>query len=394
MRQDATATWDDRFPALDAMRGVAALMVVVLHASRMLAGQWVPGGYLAVDLFFALSGFVIAHAYDRRLADGLPGGRFLLMRALRFWPLYALGVALGLVHQLMLVATHNPHAMPLASLSIAATLQLAFLPGALAGGAGNLFPLNAPSWSLFLELMVNAAFGLCFAYLTRARLIAVAAAAVPFLILAAFHAGTLDLGATTATLSGGMARMLYAFAMGILIHRGGWHLPALPLPILLALVVAALAAPVPGGWRPVYDTAFALIGSPLLVAFGATSRPVAGETRAAEWLGLISYPVYAIHRPLIDLATPIAEGLHLPVILRALALLGGLAVAAVLLDRLYDRPLRKTLARLTTRRPERAVPEIARPAASPARLRRSPRTAPVAVRAGRVGRRGPATVSA
>ena len=56
------------FLTLDAMRGVAAITVVLFHGARLAGVQTMPHGYLAVDMFFALSGFVISRAYDRRLA--------------------------------------------------------------------------------------------------------------------------------------------------------------------------------------------------------------------------------------------------------------------------------------------------------------------------------------
>ena len=92
------------FHTLDGLRGVAALFVAMRH-TNLFHRAGIHGGYLAVDLFFVLSGFVIAHAYERRLASGLSVGRFMAARYLRLWPVYVLGAALGLIAALM-------HALP------------------------------------------------------------------------------------------------------------------------------------------------------------------------------------------------------------------------------------------------------------------------------------------
>ena len=63
-----------RFDILDGLRGVAALMVVVFHLSEVFSYDPVykhlNHGFLAVDFFFVLSGFVIGYAYDERMKEG------------------------------------------------------------------------------------------------------------------------------------------------------------------------------------------------------------------------------------------------------------------------------------------------------------------------------------
>jgi len=86
----------DRFEALDGLRGVAALSVVAAHV-YFLFGYAFPSIDLAVDFFFALSGFVLAHAYGERLRGGMGAGRFMLLRLIRLYPLYILGTTIGLM---------------------------------------------------------------------------------------------------------------------------------------------------------------------------------------------------------------------------------------------------------------------------------------------------------
>jgi peptidoglycan/LPS O-acetylase OafA/YrhL len=81
------ATAHRNFHALDGLRGVAAICVVMLHYGAYVSPLSVGSGYLAVDLFFCLSGFVIAYAYRQRLMTSISPGRFFVMRFVRIYPL-------------------------------------------------------------------------------------------------------------------------------------------------------------------------------------------------------------------------------------------------------------------------------------------------------------------
>ncbi|MFZ2994710.1 acyltransferase family protein [Sphingobium sp.] len=360
MMATETAGRAERYVALDAMRGVAALLVVILHSERMLQGQWAPGGYLAVDMFFALSGFVIAHSYDARIAAGLSSLRFVTLRAIRFWPLYVLGLSLGILHQLLLILTHNDHAMSFGVLALASFLALIFVPGPVRHG-GNLYPLNAPSWSLFMELIANAAYAIAFPKLT-ARVLGVIAVigGLGFAILCLRH-GSADLGATIGTLAGGVARTAFSFAVGLLIYRKRWRPFALPVPMLAAIVTLLLICPVPSGWRAIYDIVFVLILSPVLVAVGASSRPSPRLMGVSARVGLVSYPVYAIHRPLIDIITPVVEKLQIPPLVAAILFVVGLILLGLMLDRFFDQRVRRIITVRLGLRQERPLPEASLP---------------------------------
>ena len=83
------------FYGLDALRGIAAAVVVTRHAPALFGIGLFPNSSLGVDLFFVMSGFVIAHAYDQRIEKGLNWRQFLVIRAIRLYPLDLLGTALG-----------------------------------------------------------------------------------------------------------------------------------------------------------------------------------------------------------------------------------------------------------------------------------------------------------
>src|ERR1700761_6040207 len=116
------------FETLNAMRGIAAIGVVLFHGRALWHGAVAPHGYLAVDIFFMLSGFVIAHAYEERLRLGLSVAEFAKIRIIRFYPLYALGLTLGITRYLMLKMAHNADALPTVDLVMATLTGLVFLP--------------------------------------------------------------------------------------------------------------------------------------------------------------------------------------------------------------------------------------------------------------------------
>ena len=156
------------FATLDGLRGVAAVFVAMRHIAFFKALN-IHGGYMAVDLFFVLSGFVIAHAYERRFERGLTAGRFLASRYLRLWPVYALGAVLGLI-------AAAAHALPGrdnltgAEVLRTAPFALAMLPGPHI--KPMLYPVNSVAWSLALELLINAAYAFAWRPLKDSRILA------------------------------------------------------------------------------------------------------------------------------------------------------------------------------------------------------------------------------
>ena len=333
----------DRYAALDGLRGAAAIAVAAYHAAALAGRQYVPGGYLAVDLFFALSGFVIAHAYDSRLADGLAPARFMLMRLARFWPLYLLGLALGVLHQIGLLATGNTFALDPPSLLMIVAAGVVFLPTALAPGA-NLFPLNIPGWSLFVELLANAGFALFHRHLGNRVLFVCVLAGLAMLVPLCLWKGDADLGARLPTLAGGLARVLFSFPLGVLIYRQGWRVRRVPLWAMVLLVLAVLCLPVPAPARGLYDLLFIAIVSPLLVAAGSGVSPAGPAALWCERAGAVSYALYAIHRPLFALAAPLAKRVALHPALATVAAVTGALILATIADRRFDRPARRWLA--------------------------------------------------
>lgn len=300
-----------RFELLDALRGIAAVAVVLYHVStRAGATMLVTNGYLAVDFFFMLSGFVMAQSYGARLAEGMTFDDFARRRLVRLMPMAVLGAALG-AGQLLLRSVAAPdRSDPLVEVAVAGLLNLLVLPKLWHARATGweLFPANGPLWSLMAEIVANLVWaGLVIGW--RARLPRaprgvpggawLATAAAGLTISATVH-GTLNIGWELPSLDGALWRIAYGFGCGLLVHRWRARLPVLRrrwgivvaggLVYFLCLPVVAVA------WTLVV----ALLCMPALLALAvAVEDQRVGP--AGAWLGRVSYPLYAVHFPLIAL---------------------------------------------------------------------------------------------
>ncbi|MQT13458.1 acyltransferase family protein [Segnochrobactrum spirostomi] len=328
------------FATLDGVRAVAAAAVVVHHGPDLFG---VPGGslYLAVDVFFVVSGFVIAHAFGPAIAArGAPA--FLRLRLTRLAPLYALGLALGTAVALRAAALRPGIAADDLVLSIVAGLLLLPVP---ATGAAFLYPLMPVAWSLALEIGVNALAALVWGRLSGSALGVVLVGAALALSLVALRQGGLDVGWNGATALGGPPRALYGFAAGLLLHRlwasgrGRLRLPAILVLAAIALMLALPPAVPRAGW----DLAVVLVAAPALVWLAVCSKPPPRLHRLCVAAGGISYAIYALHLPLLRLGRAMFADILSPP-WTALAGIGLIAATAGAATVLYDRPLRRWMA--------------------------------------------------
>ena len=152
---------ENRFAVLDGIRGIAAIFIVTIHTRAF----WdIPPSraYLAVDIFFILSGFVIAHAYETKLQDAKISLReFVLIRLIRLYPLFLLSVAFSaVVHAYPLLTGRPSEFEDIWQLAAAVIKTALFIPNHATGPNDNaLFHLNVPYWSLAAELLVNFGYG-------------------------------------------------------------------------------------------------------------------------------------------------------------------------------------------------------------------------------------------
>jgi peptidoglycan/LPS O-acetylase OafA/YrhL len=355
----------ERFTVLDGMRGVAALVVITDHVPSLTLMSLLPGRYLAVDFFFALSGFVLAHVYGQRLAGGMPVRAFMRLRLIRLYPLYlfaALASALLMFASLAKGWIHAPW------IDVAATMifGLALLPTPQGLAVfGMPFPLNGPSWSLFFELVVNVFYALIAPRLTWRLIAALLAVSGALLIVTAFWFGRLDVGFLWSNFAGGFPRVAFAFFAGVMVYwlRGAWLAPALPAWACVLAMVAIFAAPAHGIWRPAFDLAAAMVLFPILIAFAANARASGRMLAVYAAMGLLSYGIYVLQTPvrdwtflLLDKFTP--SDIHLPGAARVAIVAAATLATAALLHMVYDAPVRRFLAR-------RNPPAAAAPAPTP-----------------------------
>jgi len=336
------------YATLDGIRGIAALLIVVRHTSAFFGGFQPQETFLAVDLFFGLSGFVLGHSYEARLNDGLSPGGFMTIRLNRFVPLYVLGLALGAVAATVAILSGGAD-LDWTSVGVSFALGLFFLPSPMFGATGaKLFPLNDPSWSLFMELFANAAMAVFWRRLSNRVLVGICATSAALLAISALKLGTADLGFRWVGLGFGVYRVGYSFFAGLLVYRLRDRIGLAIHPVIAFLLVAfALVRSVGDAGRAIYELAWIFVGFPLLIAAASAREPVIGA-RICRFLGVTSYGVYVLHYPLqrlVTFATRWATGHDVSDFApwAGFAFVAGLLALCWALDRYYDTPLRRRL---------------------------------------------------
>lgn len=334
-----------RFHALDAMRGIAALTVLIFHAGFISGSETMPHAYLAVDFFFLLSGFVLGRAYEDRLRGNLSAARFIEMRLIRLYPLFLLGLLVGGMRAIWQIFagslfSYNPFG---AVVAFAANLLMLPAPNA----SASLFPFDFPAWSLFFELLINAVFALVLWRLRSLWLLILCIGAGFLLALSLLQAGNANLGAGWSTIGGGLWRVAFSFPLGVLLARLFHRRPdpryGALLPILALLLF--LAAPAIGA-DLFYDLAGIFVFFPLLLWISAHWEvPKQFETACAA-LGDASYPLYVLHYPLLQaLINIFVRRLGLEPIPASLIFAGLLFGFCWLVARHVDAPIRRWLSR-------------------------------------------------
>ncbi len=348
--------------ALTSIRGIAAWMVVLYHIRLSVAGlpqgvvDVLAKGYLAVDFFFLLSGFVIWMSWGQRLRDGgvreVPA--FLQKRIARIWPLHVVVLAGAVALALLLAATgrHDASEFPFRELPLHLVLMQNW-------GFTQALAWNDPAWSISAELGAYLTFPLLALAIdwrrvpTPAVIVAIAAAGV---LLASIFAwdGAPTLGTDIPRL--GLVRCVIEFAMGTAVGALWlrWRdAPALPSVVAVVVALALLVSPLPETLR--VPGAFAALLLVLARTSGLRGNPLDG--RALHYLGEISYATYLGHFLLwfafklafVDDARAVPIGLVAAYLV--LVLIGSMA-----LYHLVERPAQKWVNGLKWRFPVAPIP--------------------------------------
>lgn len=334
-------------------------MVVLFHVMGMPIG-WADRGQLlhhaalAVDFFFALSGFVIAFAYDARW-DRMTVAHFCTIRLIRLHPLVLLGAVLGLISFLIDPFAPNQRLIPLPTVLRDFALACLLLPHAvLPNRWTDTHSLNSPAWSLLQEYIGNLAYALVLRRLGTRALGGVVAVAGGVLLWLLWQRNSIDMGSDWTTWWGAPARMAFSFTMGLWLYRVRERLPrrrfgwaALSLMLICAFAMPLVPKSIPHG-NGLYEAAALMLLFPAIILCGAHSDIGARERALCRVAGRLSYPLYILHYPflLIYMNYALTRAPPLPNLVLAgagsFALVVGVSWAAFTL---YDAPVRAWLMR-------------------------------------------------
>ena len=362
------------YDLLDGLRGVAALMVIWYHVFEGFAFasnsaiETLNHGYLAVDFFFILSGFVIGYAYDDRWGKSLTMKDFFKRRLIRLHPMVIMGAVLGAITfciqgSVQWDGTHVAISMIMLSL-LCTIFFIPAMPGVgyEVRGNGEMFPLNGPCWSLFFEYIGNILYALFIRRLSdKALTVFVVLLGVALAAFAVFNVstyGNIGVGWTLDGVNflGGSLRMLFPFSLGMLMSRnfkpmkvkGAFWICAIALIVLFS--VPYLEGLEPLCMNGVYEAFCVIVAFPIILWIGASGTTTDKQsTKICKFLGDISYPVYVIHYPLMYLfyawlienqLYTLGETWHVALCVFILSI-----ILAYLCLKLYDEPIRKYLAK-------------------------------------------------
>lgn len=353
------------YAILDGLRGVAALLVVAFHLFEAHAtshlDQIINHGYLAVDFFFLLSGFVVGYAYDDRWGQ-MTLKDFFKVRLIRLQPLVVLGMIIGAVFFYFQDSTLWPtiSEVPVWKMLLVMVIGFTLVPVPVSmdiRGWQEMHPLDGPGWSLFFEYIANLLYALGVRKFSKTALsVLVIVAGIALVHFAVTSPAGDVIGGWSldpVQLRTGFTRMMYPFFAGLLLCRvatiGSVKHVFWWCSLLLVLV---LAFPRVGGaehlWQNgLYDSLNIVFVFPFIVWLGASGQIAGtGASRLCKFLGAISYPVYITHYPLIYTYTgwvsthkPSAQQ-ALPVALLTFAAIVLIAYGSL---KLYDEPVRRWL---------------------------------------------------
>lgn len=352
------------YAILDGLRGVAALVVVWFHIFEAYAtsqlDQIVNHGYLAVDFFFVLSGFVIGYAYQDRW-DKINLKDFLKRRVFRLQPMVVFGSILGA--SLFFVQEYEAWktaTITISSLLVAMLMNMFLIPDTPSTeirGIGEMFPLNGPSWSLFFEYVAYILYGIFLRRLSVKLLtlwVAVMATVIGYFALFGGYGG-IGTGWTLTPFEflGGSLRVLFSFSVGLLLFRVFKPLKVKNTFLISSLVlILATAMPRIGDENTLYlnglyELCCIFIIFPSLIYFSASESITSKTTeKICKFLGEISYPLYLVHYPFIYWYYGWVKTNELPfseTLPQALSLFFGSILLAYLAHRWFDKPVRKWL---------------------------------------------------
>jgi peptidoglycan/LPS O-acetylase OafA/YrhL len=351
---------------LDALRGIAAIMVITMHTFELFCGGdyhklFINHGYLAVDFFFMLSGYVMAHAYDDRW-DKMTVIDFCKRRLIRLHPLIILGMTSGALLFYFQESSVFPKIADtsfwqLFLVTVIGYTLIPIPPSMDVRGWNEMHPLNGPAWSLFFEYVANILHVFILRKLSNLILsLFVFLAAIALVYLAITKSSGDLIGGWSLEpeqLQIGFTRLLFPYMAGMLLRRivnikSGKR----TFLVTTMLLVFILSFPRVGGYENVwinglYESLIIIIVFPIIIYLGAIGE-VKGKLnqRICTFLGDISYPLYITHFPFVcvyyawvtNYKITITQGAPVGISLIILTIV--LAYGSL---KIYDLPIRKWL---------------------------------------------------
>lgn len=374
----ACADTKPHYALLDGLRGVAALIVIWYHVFEgfAFAGSVTEKGdglittfnhgYLAVDFFFILSGFVIGYAYDDRWGTRLSLRGFFRRRLIRLHPMVVMGAVIGaLCFAIGGYKQWDGAQMSISMVMVSLLMGLFLIPTPQGApyevrGNGEMFPLNGPSWSLFFEYIGNIFYALLLRRLSDGALkvvvVLLGIALAGFAVNDISGYGSIGVGWTLdwVNFGGGLLRMLFPFSMGLLISRRFSPVPVRGAFWICSVVLVVLFSvpfiPSIGkeSMNGVFEAVCIIFVFPKIIRLAASGHTTDRfSTAVCRWLGDLSFPLYIIHYPLMYLfyawlieTEQFTLGETWPV---ALAVVVGSILLAFALLKFYDEPVRRWL---------------------------------------------------
>lgn len=339
------------YPILDGLRGTAAILVVIFHLFEAYypvpANHPMHHGYLAVDFFYLLSGFVVGYAYDDRWKR-MGIWNFIKIRLVRLHPLVILGVLIGAIAFWFDPYTNGSQHVSLLKVIAVMLIGFTLLPSPDIRGWGETHSLDGPCWSLLQEYIANLIYAIFGRKMSKAVLwIIVIISGIVLIIVAAWH-GDVATGWGYDSFWIAIVRMMFPFFAGLLLFRSS-KLIRIPMAYTVcSLMLIGLFFLPTFKYNGLYEAACIIIAFPVIVAAGAGGKINGRWARLCKFSGDISYPIYIIHYPFIYIYTswvvlkkpapqqiiPVACGLFVFFILLAYAAL-----------KLFDEPVRAWLKR-------------------------------------------------
>lgn len=287
------------YQILDGLRGIAAFAVVIFHFMEWVyidpSQNFIGHGFLAVDFFFCLSGFVISYAYDDRIG-GMGMVEFFKSRLIRLHPLIIFGSILGLITFLFDPFGGNPEHYSVGKILLLFICSSLLIPFPVMEERGfNLFGLNAPSWSLFWEYVANIFYALFLYRLKRNYLIGLTLLSALTICFVCYRSNNLLGGWSGPTFWDGGARIAYSFLAGILIYRSQWIIKNKIgfLGIAVMLCLAFIMPSTTYNW--ITEPVVVLLFFPLVISLGAGATLNSKIQKFCVFSGKISYPLYMTH---------------------------------------------------------------------------------------------------